>query len=214
MDIQNQLSKPDLFEEKAQDWDANERIQKLSTAIGAAILEQLPLAPTMHVMDFGAGTGLISGHIAPRVASILAVDVSQGMLDKLAAKPQLQGKVTTLCQDITEQPLNERFDLIMSAMALHHVEDTEQLLASLAAHLKSGGRAALADLDPEDGSFHPEDTEGVFHRGFDRQKLQKLMEKSGFENVHFITAHTVNKEGRDYPVFLVTGEKPGQGNAD
>jgi len=39
MDTQNQLSKPDLFEEKAQDWDANERIQKLSTAIGAAILE-------------------------------------------------------------------------------------------------------------------------------------------------------------------------------
>jgi len=161
----------------------------------------------MHVMDFGAGTGLISGHVAPRVASILAVDVSQGMLDKLAAKPQLQGKVTTLCQDITEQPLNERFDLILSAMAMHHIEDTERLLTSLASHLKPGGRVALADLDPEDGSFHPAGTEGVFHRGFDRQKLQQLMEKSGFENVRFITAHTVNKEGRDYPVFLVTGKK-------
>ena len=31
--------------------------------------------PTGQVLDFGAGTGLLCAHIAPRVARVLAVDV-------------------------------------------------------------------------------------------------------------------------------------------
>ncbi len=45
----------DLFEEKAKDWDANERRTKLSAAIGASILEHVKLHDQMIAMDFGAG---------------------------------------------------------------------------------------------------------------------------------------------------------------
>ncbi|HKJ73454.1 MAG TPA: methyltransferase domain-containing protein [Alphaproteobacteria bacterium] len=197
----------DLFEEKAQDWDQNEMVTQLAAGIGAAVLGRVDFHSDMEVMDFGAGTGLISGHVASKVGKITAVDVSESMLEQLAAKPELQGKVRTVCQDITRQALGEEFDVIVSAMAMHHVEDTDNLASTFAEHLKPGGMVALADLDKEDGTFHPEDTEGVYHSGFDRDAMKAILEKNGFGNVEFVTAHTVNKETGDYPVFLVTARK-------
>lgn len=197
----------DLFKQKASDWDANQMRLQLSSAIGASILNNVPLDEQMSVMDFGAGTGLLTSHIAPRVKQIAAVDTSAAMLEKLVAKPEFQGKVTAVCHDITERPLEEKFDLIISAMAMHHVEDTHKLFASFAEHLQTGGRVALADLDREDGTFHPADVEGVFHHGFERAALQSLIEDQGFTDVQFVTAHTVDKEQRQYPIFLVTATK-------
>lgn len=197
----------DLFESKAKDWDANERRAKLAAAIGSSILEHVPLRGDMKVLDFGAGTGLIAARIAARVERVVAADTSPAMLARLEAKPELKGKVETVCRDILHDPLGEKFDLIVSAMAMHHVEDTAALLRGFAEHLVDSGRIALADLDKEDGSFHPPDTEGVFHFGFEREQLRRLMESQGFRQVEFFTAHTIVGDEKEYPVFLVTAEK-------
>ena len=55
----------DYFQDKAQDWEQRETIQGLSKAIGKTVLSHLRLTPEMTVMDFGAGTGLLSAHMAP-----------------------------------------------------------------------------------------------------------------------------------------------------
>ncbi len=197
----------DLFEAKAKDWDANDRRTRLAAAISASILEHVQLHKRMSVLDFGAGTGLISTQIAPLVNRIVAVDISQAMLDKLESKPELKGKVDTVCQDLLDTPLDARFDLIVSAMAMHHVEDTSRLIERFAEHLNDSGMIALADLDKEDGSFHPADTVGVFHFGFDRVDLHALLQSHGFTQIEFFTAHTINGEEKDYPIFLVTARK-------
>ena len=197
----------DLFSEKAKDWDVNEMVLQLSNATSSAILENIDFNDQMSVMDFGAGTGLITSQVVPFVSSITAVDVSQAMLEKLGEKLGSNSKVQTVCQDITEQPLAQKFDVIMSAMAMHHVEDTNLLIQRFAEHLDSGAKIALADLDEEDGTFHPADIEGVFHDGFNRDNLKNILEQNGFGNIQFVTAHTVDKEDKNYPVFLVTAEK-------
>ena len=158
-------------------------------------------------MDFGAGTGLISSHVAPLVNKIVAVDISQSMLEKLTSKPELSGKVQVVCRDIIDKPLDEKFDLIMSAMALHHVKDTNDIIRVISEHLKPDGRIALADLDKEDGSFHPANTEGVFHFGFDRDELKEILENNDFCDIRFTTAHIIHGETKDYPLFLVTAKK-------
>ena len=165
------------------------------------------LSDQMVVMDFGAGTGLISSHVAPLVNKIAAIDVSKAMLDQLVLKPELQGNVEAVCQDIIHEPIDTQFDLIVSAMALHHVEDTSNLIRIFCEHLKPGAQIALADLDKEDGSFHPENTPGVFHDGIERDELKTLLEKNGFDDIRFFTAHVINKEDKQYPVFLVTASK-------
>lgn len=197
----------DLFNEKAKDWDVNEMVKMISSDIGSSILKHVPLHDQMRVMDFGAGTGLISSQIAPLVKKIVAVDTSEAMLNKLVSKPELHGKVEIVCQDITDIPIDGKFDLIMSAMAMHHVKDTSKLIQRFTEHLNSGALIALADFDKEDGSFHPKDTEGVFHFGFERNELQSILAKHGFGGIHFLTAHTVHKEEKRFPIFLVTATK-------
>ena len=53
----------DLFEDKAKDWDANDRRTMLASAIGGSILEHVQLSEDMTVLDFGAGTEIQHGHI-------------------------------------------------------------------------------------------------------------------------------------------------------
>lgn len=198
----------DLFSDKAAGWDTQPVPVQISRGVSRVLSDAVPLSPDWRVLDFGAGTGLVCAQVAPRVARVVAVDVSEAMLAQLRAKPELAGNVDVRCVDVTETPLGETFDLVVSAMAMHHVADTARLLASLYAHLRPGGRVALADLDAEDGSFHAAGTEGVFHAGFDRAALGALLGGAGFVDVRFRDACTVTKEGRDYPIFLVTAERP------
>ena len=197
----------DLFKDKAQDWDTRPVPAQISDGVFQALQASVALRSDLTVMDFGAGTGLVCGKLAPHVGPILAVDISEAMLAKLAEKPELQGKVAVFAQDILSEPLGQQVDLVVSAMALHHVQDTPRLLQALHDHLVPGGQVALADLDQEDGSFHPPDTEGVFHTGFERDALQTQLESAGFHDVRFTTALEVQREGRGYPIFLVTARR-------
>lgn len=200
-------SPPDLFRDKAADWDSRPVSTQISEGVVKAIRDHVAIRPDSVLMDFGAGTGLVGAKLVSLVKHIHAVDVSEAMLAQLVAKEELRGKVTAHCQNILEKPLDMKVDLVVSAMAMHHVEDTSALCRALYAHLNSGGHVALADLDAEDGTFHPPGTEGVFHAGFDRTDLGKKLTEAGFTNVEFCTATEVHKEERAWPVFLVTAER-------
>lgn len=198
----------DLFADKAADWDSRPFPQQISEGVGAALLARAPLRADQTVLDFGAGTGLITGRVAPHVGAVIAVDVSPSMLQQLAAKPELAGKVEPVCQNLLERPLGRRVDLVVSAMAMHHVEDTAALCRTLFEHLAPGGGVALADLDVEAGDFHPPGTEGVFHHGFDRARLSEQLRQAGFDDVAIETACEVHKDERRYTIFLATARRP------
>ena len=197
----------DLFEAQAHDWDSRPLPTQISEGVSRAIMDHVSLSSDMTVMDFGAGTGLVCAQLAPSVGRVLAVDISESMLQQLAKKEALKGKVELRCQDILKAPLTERVELIVSAMAMHHVEDTRALLRCFSEHLSEGGRIALADLDREDGDFHPPGIEGVYHAGFEREELRALAESMGFSELRFVTATVVHKDEKSYPIFLMTGVK-------
>ncbi len=198
----------DLFQDKAGDWDQRPVPSQISEGVFGALARSIDLTADLTVMDFGAGTGLLAGKLAPRVAKILAVDVSPAMLEQLAKKLELGEKVEIFCKNILDEPLGRTADLIVSAMAMHHVEDTNALLRALFAHLRPGGRVALADLDTEEGDFHPPGAEGIYHTGFDREALAAQLRSAGFVDPHIETACEVTKESKRYTIFLATGTRP------
>jgi 2-polyprenyl-3-methyl-5-hydroxy-6-metoxy-1,4-benzoquinol methylase len=197
----------DLFEDKAADWDSRPTPLQISEGVFAALTGAVVLSPSVTVMDFGAGTGLICGKLAPHVGRVLAVDISQAMLDQLVKKPELAGKVEVFCQDILATPLGRQVDLVVSAMAMHHVADTQALFRALFAHLVPGGRIAVADLDTEPGDFHAPGTEGVYHHGFARAPLVAMLREAGFVDPNVTTACEVSKSDRRYSVFLATATR-------
>ena len=47
----------------------------------------------------------------------------------------------------------------------------------------------------------------MFHDGFNREAFGDLLAKHGFNDIQFVTAHTVNKPEKDYPIFLADATK-------
>jgi 2-polyprenyl-3-methyl-5-hydroxy-6-metoxy-1,4-benzoquinol methylase len=200
------------FDKKAATWDENPTRVKLAEDVVQAIRQQVRLLPDMDVLDFGCGTGLLALSLLPAVKSVTGADTSQGMLDVLEAKAKRQGLSNVYTRHLHPgERISGAYDLIISSMTLHHVEDTEALLAQMFQTLKPSGSLCLADLDLEPGTFHDDNT-GIFHFGFDRDALRSLFVKAGFSNVRAVTATEVIKPNpsgglRTFPVFLMVGEK-------
>lgn len=196
----------DLYKERAETYDSEEWDKELA-AIGKMMLAEIPFHDQMHVLDFGAGTGLLCSQVLPMIRKITAVDVSKAMLEQLGKKPELKEKVRAVCQNIMSTPIDKQFDMIISAFAMHHVKDTNKLIQTFAEHLSEGARIALVDVDEEDGSFHSDDNSGVFHCGFDRNHLTKILERNSFEHIDFVQTHFFKWAGKDFSAFLVTAVK-------
>ena len=109
---------------------------------------------------------------------------------------------------MSDPPLTPPFDLAISQLVLHHIEDTAAALRAIGALLRPGGRLALSDLDTEDGSFHDPDAEGIHHLGFDRDRLARLAEAAGFADVgvHGRRTSTRTSAAR-FPMFLLTATR-------
>ncbi len=202
------------FESVAARWDSNPGRVRIANEVAAAIRREVPLAPGMAMLDYGSGTGLLSLQLLPQVGSLCGADSSPAMLEVMANKIATQNlhNATTQFVDFENGAhATGSYDLIVSSMVTHHVPDTAALFAEWFRLLNPGGQVAFADLDTEDGAFHGDNT-GVFHLGFDRAYLRKLLLAAGFAEVHDCTATSVSKEVdgqmREFPIFLIVAGKP------
>jgi len=197
----------DYFKLKADSYDKDANRVSNVDNIANAILKSISFNRTMHIMDFGSGTGLLLERVAPFVKKITAVDVSESMCNQLGEKiKDLACEVEILQMDLTKTKLNKKFDAIVSSMTMHHIKDIQAMFNDFYNMLNDNGAIAISDLDIEDGTFHTKDT-GVFHFGFDRNEFQSKAIAAGFKNVKIITASIDEKPHGKYPVFLLTGNK-------
>ena len=200
------------FDSKARQWDDNPVFQERGLKIAQAIRQAVPLHPQMNTLDYGCGTGLLSFPLKDELGTILLADSSSGMLDVVAEKIAAQGvtHMTPMKLDLLiDPPPAQRFDLIVTAMTLHHVPDTDQILRIFHDLLQPGGYLCIADLDQEDGSFHGPEVD--VHHGFDQADLSRRATLAGFADIRFQTVFSIAKElatgTRDYPVFLMTARR-------
>jgi ubiquinone/menaquinone biosynthesis C-methylase UbiE len=105
------------------------------------------------IIDLGAGTGTGALALARQLpdAQVVAVDVSEPMLEHLQHKAHALGvadRIRTVQADLDQPwpPLGPA-DLVWASASLHHMADPDRALAEILTALRPGGVLAVTELD-------------------------------------------------------------------
>jgi len=196
------------FDAKAREWDKDKMHIDRAEAIASELAQMVPIQPSMKALEYGAGTGLLSFLLKDRFSEITLMDNSSEMIKVCMEKIEYhQTKhIFPICFDLEHKDYEESFNIIYNQMVLHHVVDYESIIGTFFSMLLPEGFLAIADLYPENGSFHGPDIK--VHHGFDPEKLSELLQQIGFRSVQYKKCYEVTREsGVKYPVFLMVAQK-------
>ena len=109
----------------------------------------------LNIADLGAGSGLFSRHVqtAYPQATFTLVDASRDMLDLARQRFELRtASFTFVEQRLEDFAESERFDVVISSLAIHHLEDADKqsLFKRIFAALRPGG--AFLNVDQIKGN--------------------------------------------------------------
>lgn len=187
------------FNELSKEWDSPEKI--IQNAMYAEKIKQHLAFRPKNILEVGCGTGLLGQQFVKDDTTLLGVDTSEGMLQVFDQKFKNNENVQSKLLDLETNSIPDKFDLILSSMAFHHLKTPDKMINKLKENLLAGGVLAVIDLDQEDGSFHPDPKKmGVHHFGFNELQIKEW--GNGFVEVRREIINVIHKNGGEYPVFL------------
>jgi len=111
-----------------------------------------------RTLEIAAGTGFWTARVAPSVASILATDVADEVLEIARTRSYISAEVAfALCDAFSLDEVPGSFDAGLACFWLSHLERHRMVpfLRHLGSRLEPGGRVVLADNRFVEGSNHP-----------------------------------------------------------
>jgi ubiquinone/menaquinone biosynthesis C-methylase UbiE len=132
--------------------------------------------PGAVAVDLGAGSGQITIPLAKRCSRVLAIDVSERLLEHLSTKAADAAVTNIECLKHPMESLElspASVDLVVSNYALHHLRDIdkERLLSRCHTWLRPGGRLVIGDMmfgrgaDPDDRAIITSKVAVLLRRG-------------------------------------------------
>ncbi len=192
------------FDSRARVWDNDKMHLDRSEAIAAELEKIVPADNSFKALEYGAGTGILSFILKYKFSEIVLMDSSREMIKVCEEKKEFFNTphIHPLWFDLEHNDYVGKFDIIYNQMVLHHVNNIDLILGKFHSLLKPGGILAIADLYPEDGSFHGPEVK--VHLGFDPARLIETLDHKGFSHGEYKTCFVVKRPtGIEYPVFLL-----------
>jgi tRNA (cmo5U34)-methyltransferase len=135
------------FDAVAADYDASRRrlVPCFEALYGTALelIAEWGPPPQAAVLDLGAGTGLLAGLVRAAFPDtrLHLVDIAAAMLEQAKARFARQDGVTCETADYATADLGGPYDLVVSALSIHHLDDAakRRLFTRVLAALRPGG---------------------------------------------------------------------------
>ncbi len=117
------------------------------------VIEALGIKPGSRVADVGAGSGLLTVHLARAVkptGKVVATDIDEGVLELMQSRLQAAGLADyverrVVAEDKPQLGDNHDFDAILLAEVDHYFNDPVAWLKAASLALKPGGRIVISN---------------------------------------------------------------------
>lgn len=168
------------------------------------------LTENAKVLDFGCGDGALSREVSIHVGQVIGIDTNAKKVDIYNHIAYLQGleenEMKAYKVDLTVESLNinDSFNVIMSCLCYHHVDDLDSITRKLYELLAGNGVLMVVDFDYSGLEFsntHPGTRPGIIRAAF---------KAAGLVNVFSKTITQVTKylpESTKVPVALTIGRR-------
>ena len=202
------------FKGRAQKWDSDSMIKR-SEAVANEIENILGDGySNSSVMEYGCATGLISFNLINKFKKITLMDSEDEMLDVVREKIKYYNakNIYPININLVNEDYNdEKFDIIYTSMALHHIKNTHDIVNKFYNLLNENGILCVIELDKEDGKFHMNEIDFDGHNGFEHDFMEEVFENTGFKNIRSETFYQDKKIYKDivipYSMFYTIGRK-------
>lgn len=145
----------------------------------------LRLLPPMVIADLGAGEGTLSQLLAKTARKVIAVDISEKMVEFGSALAREHGfkNVEYRLGDIEDPPVEPgEVDLALFSQALHHAASPQKALSAAYRILRTGGRVVILDLAAHTFEQSRELYAHVW-LGFSEAEIHRMLRKAGFTKI-------------------------------
>ncbi|KAI0456049.1 S-adenosyl-L-methionine-dependent methyltransferase [Xylaria acuta] len=199
--------------------------------------------PPTKMIDYACGDGVASFALFDEAQVIRGVDISDSMVDAyneaarrtgVAPSRMSAARGNVLDPDVDGNVIGgadfHEADVIVMCLALHHIENPEELLSKLVQRLRSNGVVVIIDwmTDPSDISHvnvagaanEPTDAHHTISKGsFSAHDMHQLLAAAGcspggidvrpnIETSHIPESVSKVKGGRNRTLFMAKGRKP------
>jgi len=189
----------------AADWDSDVAARAYAAAALASL--QTVLARTasiragldgVDVIDFGAGTGLLTERLVDAGSRVHAVDTSTAMLEEIRTKIETRSW-TNVTVGAEPPPIGAPFDLVVCSSVCAFVDDYPSTVAELADRLRPGGLFVQWDWE----RTSDDDTHGLT-----RTEIATALESAGLTEVCVDEAFEVHVGDQTMRPLIGHGRKP------
>ncbi len=201
------------FKGRAKNWDSDTMIKR-SEVVANKLKEILGNQKESSIMEYGCATGLISFNLVDNFKKLTLMDSEEEMINVVKDKIEVYetSNVFPVKVDLTNEIYTgEKFDIIYTSMALHHIIDTEKIVKIFYNLLNEDGILCVVELDKEDGSFHINEKNFNGHNGFEHETMENSFKHAGFSNIKSETFFNGKKIYQEkiipYSMFYTVGKK-------
>ena len=146
------------------------------------------------VLECACGTGIISEAVGPRCKTLLATDLSKGMLERTRKKCRKFPNVCIESADILKLPYKDHtFDKVIAANVIHLLEDPAAALKELERVCKKGGKIILPTYIQEENNGIQEEVLKItqilgmnISSPFSYQEYIDFLDKNNYKNYECI----------------------------
>jgi SAM-dependent methyltransferase len=136
---------------QAVSWDHGAGNNPGLVKVVATVIAEADADPEARAVDLGCGSGQVTLALAGKVASVLAIDVSQKMIDLLINNARSTGVTNVEGRAVPIEQLDfppGSVDLVVSNYAFHHLRDADKpkVVQQIFVWLRPGGRFVLGDM--------------------------------------------------------------------